>query len=410
MKNPIRIIAIISLFLICGTVSAQNYLNGPECVDFDEINNRYIVSSWRSGALISMDTAGNQTVFLDLPGNLLGNVIKDSLLYVSNGRNILCFNLNTSESVFTLFIPDSRQMDGMTVDSSGFLYVVDWSDSGTIPAQIFKIDLSDNSYSIFANSSAGLATRLQDVIYDHEHNRLLVGGFTPNAPVQAVSLADSTVSDLVVTPFGYIDGIAIDNEGYTYYSSYNNSRVYRYDSTFTNPPFEFASGIAAPSNLDYNLRDSVLVVPAYNGNYVNFYPDIYKIDSDNDGYPDAYDDCPNTPNVPGSDVDGDGIGDACDNCPYKYNPGQEDADGDDIGDVCEYLCGDASGDGKVNVSDAVYIINYVFSGGNAPDPIESGDCDCSGSCNVSDAVFVINYVFSGGKTPCDTNGDSLPDC
>jgi len=34
--------------------------------------------------------------------------------------------------------------------------------------------------------------------------------------------------------------------------------------------------------------------------------------------------------------------------------------------VCEWLLGDANGDGKVNVSDAVYIINYVFIIGFPP--------------------------------------------
>ena len=75
-----------------------------------------------------------------------------------------------------------------------------------------------------------------------------------------------------------------------------------------------------------------------------------------------------------------------------------------------YICGDASGDGMVNVSDAVYIINFVFSGGNPPDPLEAGEVNCDGMVNVSDAVFIINYVFSSGKAPCDSDGDTIPDC
>ena len=76
----------------------------------------------------------------------------------------------------------------------------------------------------------------------------------------------------------------------------------------------------------------------------------------------------------------------------------------------DYICGDANSDTMVNVSDAVYIINYVFSGGNAPDPLESADVNCDSKQNVSDAVYIINFVFSGGKYPCDTDGDSIPEC
>jgi len=75
-----------------------------------------------------------------------------------------------------------------------------------------------------------------------------------------------------------------------------------------------------------------------------------------------------------------------------------------------YICGDASADAEVNVSDAVLIINYVFASGNPPDPMESGDTNCSGDVNVSDAVLIINYVFVGGNVPCDTTGDGEPDC
>ena len=75
-----------------------------------------------------------------------------------------------------------------------------------------------------------------------------------------------------------------------------------------------------------------------------------------------------------------------------------------------YICGNANGDQTVNVSDAVYIINYVFLGGDAPNPIETGDVNCDDSCNVSDAVYIINYVFTSGNSPCDPDGDNIPDC
>ncbi len=63
-------------------------------------------------------------------------------------------------------------------------------------------------------------------------------------------------------------------------------------------------------------------------------------------------------------------------------------------------CGDANRDELINVADAVYIINYVFKGGPAPDPVEYGDANCDGAVNVGDGVYLINYVFKGGPRPC----------
>ncbi len=64
------------------------------------------------------------------------------------------------------------------------------------------------------------------------------------------------------------------------------------------------------------------------------------------------------------------------------------------------VCGDADGSNIVTISDAVFLINYIFSGGPAPNPLASGDADCSGTVNISDAVYLINYIFSGGAAPC----------
>ncbi|MEE9443764.1 MAG: M43 family zinc metalloprotease [candidate division Zixibacteria bacterium] len=100
------------------------------------------------------------------------------------------------------------------------------------------------------------------------------------------------------------------------------------------------------------------------------------------------------------DSDGDCITDALDNCPDTYNPDQIDLNGNNIGDVCDYKCGDANGGGDVNVGDAVFIINHVFKGGPAPDPIESCNVNCDEDCNVGDAVYMINHIFKGGPVPC----------
>jgi hypothetical protein len=50
------------------------------------------------------------------------------------------------------------------------------------------------------------------------------------------------------------------------------------------------------------------------------------------------------------DSDGDGIPDTVDNCLLVANPDQADANANAKGDVCE--CGDATGDGRVDVVDA----------------------------------------------------------
>ncbi len=65
-----------------------------------------------------------------------------------------------------------------------------------------------------------------------------------------------------------------------------------------------------------------------------------------------------------------------------------------------YNCGDANGDATVDISDVVYLIAYIFSGGSAPSPLLAGDANCDDTVDISDVVYLIAYIFSGGAAPC----------
>ena len=65
-----------------------------------------------------------------------------------------------------------------------------------------------------------------------------------------------------------------------------------------------------------------------------------------------------------------------------------------------YICGDANGSLGVSISDAVYLISYIFGGGPQPQPLLAGDVDCSNTITISDAVYLIGHIFGGGASPC----------
>ncbi len=107
------------------------------------------------------------------------------------------------------------------------------------------------------------------------------------------------------------------------------------------------------------------------------------------------------------------------------SPTDEDSDDDGFWDALEvnrgsdpldstslptYLAGDSDGDGLVMVSDAVFIINYLFANGPSPEFWQLADCDCSGRLDITDVVYLINYIFGGGYSPGDPDGDGQSDC
>ncbi len=414
-KSICRIVCLIML-AIPVIVSAQNLLDGPEHASYDAARDRYLISSWANGAVVAIDNEGNQSNFITGLPQALGHHIVGDTLYISTGNRIRAYDLNTAEPLWSKAIPYSAQMDGMVSDTSGNLFIANVDQSGN--GRIFKLHINTQTSEVFVNTSS-LPEWPQDIAFDEENNRLLLASYDNNAPLLAIDPIDASVSTVVTTPFGYSDGITLDNDGNVYMTCYTAGTVYRYDNSFTNPPVLISDGHSGPAGLGYNPIENILVVPNFNADRVDFVPlldtdedgiidyrdncinipNFDQIDTDEDGDGDVCDGCPDDYNPGHEDADEDTIEDACDNCPEHYNPGQEDSNGNDVGDLCDYVCGDLDDDKLINILDIVYLINFKYKSGPAPDPLESADVNNDMLINILDIVYLINYKYKDGPEP-----------
>jgi hypothetical protein len=86
--------------------------------------------------------------------------------------------------------------------------------------------------------------------------------------------------------------------------------------------------------------------------------------------------------------------------PYQTDQGGMDAFVTKLTWTPDYPCGDVNTDEQVNVLDIVFLINYIFVGGPAPQQLSLADVNCSGGTNIADVVIMINYIFRNGPAPC----------
>ena len=61
--------------------------------------------------------------------------------------------------------------------------------------------------------------------------------------------------------------------------------------------------------------------------------------------------------------------------------------------------GDANGDGAIGPGDVVFLLNYLYRGGPAPNPMWVGDANSDGTVGPGDVVYLLNYLYRGGPSP-----------
>jgi len=67
--------------------------------------------------------------------------------------------------------------------------------------------------------------------------------------------------------------------------------------------------------------------------------------------------------------------------------------------VLTYICGDANGDGDLNIFDITSLIGYLYMEGEAPYPSEAGDVNNTGDTNIFDITYLIEFLYMEGPEP-----------
>lgn len=64
-----------------------------------------------------------------------------------------------------------------------------------------------------------------------------------------------------------------------------------------------------------------------------------------------------------------------------------------------FVRGEVNGAAPVDVSDVLFLLEFLFLAGEAPDPVEAADVNDDGEADISDPIRLINYLFLGAAPP-----------
>ena len=250
----------ITFLLFCSLSFGQ--LSGPESIDFDPLNNRYLIANSSNGKIMQRTSNGTISQFIGgVSPNPYGIEVVGSTVYACCGGKILGFDLTTGLQVFSVNL-GATFLNGITHDNSGNLFVSDFS-----AKKIYRIKIATQTFNLFAQN---LTQSPNGIIFDEPSNSLVFVNWGSAAKIKRCSLADSTVTTILTTSYTNIDGIARKANGDFYISTWGTNSVYKYNNDFTATPTLIVSGLSSPADIYYNDLTDTLAIPNSGNNTLTF--------------------------------------------------------------------------------------------------------------------------------------------
>ena len=159
-----KVLCLLISLLVTNTIFAQ-VLSGPESIEWDQANTRWLVGNSSGGTILARSTSGTLTNFVSgLPSGPYGLEILGDKVFACSGGFIRGYNLSDGANVFNLNL-NASFLNGLTSDGVNFLYATDFS-----AKKIFKIDISNISFTTIAT---GLVKTPNGILCEPENNRCL---------------------------------------------------------------------------------------------------------------------------------------------------------------------------------------------------------------------------------------------
>lgn len=245
------------LFLLLNLFCLQaQTLQNIESVEYDPTQNRFFISNGNS--ILQQNANGD----LDFFGNgsaTNGMEVMGDHLFVIDGGRIRGYDLVSAEEVMSINIPGASFLNGMTSDGDATLYITDFATNRIHQVNVADLD-NPTSQMIVPNTGS----TPNGIVYDGANNRVIFVSWGGSAAIKAVDLTDNSVSTIVTTTFGNIDGIDEDNEGNYYISTWSPSQIAKYDNDFANPPEIITTPfLSNPADICYAKEIDTLAIPHY---------------------------------------------------------------------------------------------------------------------------------------------------
>jgi hypothetical protein len=256
-----KYLVIVCVLLVSVSGYSQSF-SSPESVEYDAVNMRWLVGQNGSGEIhVYKPGTGLSSFATGMTSGPNGIEVMGNTLYACDGGYIRGYDLTTGVNNFNKNL-GATFLNGLATDGT-YLFTTDFT-----AKKIYRVDPASGNFNLMKTTTK----TPNGMYYDGANNRCVFVTWGSNAPIQAMSLADSSVTTLLATTLSNCDGIARDLSGNWYVSSWGNNSLNRTDPSFSTAPVVVKNGLTSPADLDLNLAgDSIGIPNSGTANNVVFY-------------------------------------------------------------------------------------------------------------------------------------------
>jgi len=235
-------------------------LNKPESVTYDPIGARFLISNVGSGSIVAMDNDGKLSAYM--PGAFKspkGIFLADGKLYVTEPTQIQVVDVANASIIDTYLIEGAAGLNDLALTEHGLLYITD-----TLGDCVYVYDPVTKTQEKIISP---LLDKPNGIVYDRPRWQMFVVNNSARSPILSIDVRSKETSIFMDTIYSQLDGIAIDDLGRIYFSSWAESMIIEIPQE-QNRFITNLKGYEGAADIYYHLPGNELIVPMLKQNRI----------------------------------------------------------------------------------------------------------------------------------------------
>lgn len=267
MKKIILIILamiLIAALLFWALSRSGVSLDKPESVTYDPVGERFLISNMGSGSILAMDNEGNLSAYMSRAfKSPKGIFLRDGKLYVTEPTQIQVVDVAQATIIDTYLIEGAIGLNDLALTEQGLLYITD-----TLGDCVYVYDpLTQTQEKIISP----LLDKPNGIVYDRPRWQMFVVNNSTHSPILSIDVRSRDVSIFMDSIYSQLDGIAIDDLGRIYFSSWAESMIIEIPQE-QNRFVTRLKGYEGAADIYYHLPTNELIVPMLKQNRIERIP------------------------------------------------------------------------------------------------------------------------------------------